>query len=227
MRKRFWKRLAGYIAIKALLAASPEYQAGVAAAGPVRAVVLQDRHGNRALFAQGVPPITRRVADFVAVQFVRSLQVDRAAILLAGGSGSDLTAALETALTRLEPALVTYDGNIVSVTVQGECRATLFPISSDGCTPGRTVRAPIRSAFQMVDLAQSLQRRGEMGLVWPVQAIALGSQVTILAVGGELPIARYQAPKRIVVPSSNDSITPPPDPRIDAAVRQVLARIGR
>ena len=91
----------------------------------------------------------------------------------------------------------------------------------------RTVRSPIRSAFQMVDLARSLQHRGETSPVYPVQAIALGNQVTILAVGGNVSEGPYRAPKRIVVLNANDSFTPPPDPRIDTAIRQVLARIGR
>lgn len=227
MRIRFWKRLAGFIAIKTLLAASHEYHAGVAQAGAVRAVVLEDRHGNRALFAQGAPPITRPVADFVAVRFVRSLQVDRAAILLAGGSGDDLIAALETALARLEPAAIVFNGQIISIAVNGDCRATLFPISFDGCTPGRDIRAPIRAAFQMVDLAQGLQQRGETAPVWPVQAIALGSHVTILGLGGDVRADAYQSPSRIVVPFANDSATPAADPRIETAVRQVLRRISR
>ena len=142
MRKRSWKRLAGCIAIRTALAAVPEYHAGVASAGQVRAVVIEDRHGNRALFAQAAAPIDRPTADFVAVRFVRALQIDRAAILLAGGSGEDLVAALETALAGLEPAAVAYDGRTISITANGQCRATLFPISFDGCTPGTSCPRP-------------------------------------------------------------------------------------
>jgi hypothetical protein len=227
MRIKSWKRLAGCIAIRTVLAAGPEYHAGVASAGQARAVVIEDRYGNRALFAQAAAPIDRPTADFVAVRFVRSLQIDRAAILLAGGSGEDLVLALETALAGLQPVAVAYDGRIVSITADGQCRATLFPISFDGCTSGTSVRAPVRAAFQMVDLARSLQHRGETSPVYPVQAIALGNQVTILALGGNASDSPYRAPKRIVVLNANDSFSPPPDPRIDTAVRQVLARIGR
>lgn len=227
MRIKSWKRLAGCIVIRTALAAVPEYHAGIASAGQVRAVVIEDRHGNRALFAQAAAPIDRPTADFVAVRFVRALQIDRAAILLAGGSGEDLVAALETALAGLEPAAVAYDGRTISITANGQCRATLFPISFDGCTPGRDIRAPIRAAFQMVDLAQGLQQRGETAPVWPVQAIALGSHVTILGLGGDVRADAYQSPSRIVVPFANDSATPAADPRIETAVRQVLRRISR
>jgi hypothetical protein len=66
------------------------------------------------------------------------------------------------------------------------------------------VRAPIRAAFQMVDPAHGLQQRGDPVRSISVQAIALGKQFAVLAVEGERD-----------------------DPRVSAAVRQVLGRVGR
>ena len=60
------------------------------------------------------------------------------------------------------------------------------------------------AAFQMVDPAHGLQPRGEPLRASSVQAIALGGRFVVLAVDGERD-----------------------DPRVSAAVRQVLARVGR
>jgi hypothetical protein len=79
----------------------------------------------------------------------------------------------------------------------------------------------------MVDLTHGLQQRGETPPAYPVQAIALDGQVTILAVGGELSTTTFRVPGRIVLPFANDSYTPGQDPRVDAAIRQVLARVAR
>jgi hypothetical protein len=60
------------------------------------------------------------------------------------------------------------------------------------------------AAFQMVDPAHGLQPRGEPVRSSSVQAIALGQQFVVLVVKGERD-----------------------DARVSAAVRQVLARVGR
>ena len=55
MPRRLSRRLAGCIAIELLLAAglwAAEYQAGVATAGQAKALVLEDRRGGRAVFAE-------------------------------------------------------------------------------------------------------------------------------------------------------------------------------
>ena len=75
MSTRFWRRLAGCIAISvSLSAAAPEYRAGAAAVDHVRAVVVEDRRGARAVFAEADFPITRATSDFVAVQLVKTLR---------------------------------------------------------------------------------------------------------------------------------------------------------
>src|SRR2546428_10570139 len=84
MSKRFWKRLAGCIAIECSLAAPPEYQAGMAAAEHANAVVLEDHRGNRAVFAEADSPVTRAVSDFVAAQLAKRYGLDRASLLIYG-----------------------------------------------------------------------------------------------------------------------------------------------
>jgi hypothetical protein len=66
------------------------------------------------------------------------------------------------------------------------------------------VRAPIRAAFQIVDAVHVLQPRGEPVRSGSVQAIALGQHFVVLAVDGDRD-----------------------DTRVSAALRQVLARVGR
>ena len=69
MRKRSSRRLAGCIAIECALAAagwSGDFKAGAAAAPTARALVLEDAHGNRAVFAQAEFRITQALADFAA-----------------------------------------------------------------------------------------------------------------------------------------------------------------
>src|SRR5438270_4601053 len=82
---KFWRRLAGCIAIECVMAAAPpEYRAGAAAGEHVLVVVLEDRRGARAIFAQADFAITRAVSDFVAVQLVKSYDLERAEIVVSG-----------------------------------------------------------------------------------------------------------------------------------------------
>jgi hypothetical protein len=99
-------------------------------------------------------------------------------------------------------------GGAISITAPGGlCRATLAPdgaLAFDRCAPGEPVRASIRAAFQVVDPLHALQPRADPVRPSSVQAIALGSQFVVLAVEGDRT-----------------------DPRVSAALRQVLARVGR
>ncbi|HMC61983.1 MAG TPA: hypothetical protein VKJ01_22505, partial [Candidatus Solibacter sp.] len=62
----------------------------------------------------------------------------------------------------------------------------------------------------------------------PVQAIALGKQVVVLALGGDSVLPREFAAERLIfAPHANDSTAPPDDRRIREAIRQVLSRVGR
>jgi len=91
MSIKFWRRLAGCIAIECCLTAAPkpEYLAGAARLEHARVVVLEDRRGFRALFAEADFPVTRGMADFIAVQLVKLAGMDRAGIVI-GGTGSAL-----------------------------------------------------------------------------------------------------------------------------------------
>jgi hypothetical protein len=152
MPRRFWRRLAGCIAIKCLLAGAPDYRAGTAEAGGAKAVVLEDRRGSQVVFADTASPITRPVADFVAAQLVRNYGLDRAGILLHGGSGGptaraeDLITAISAALGHLEPANISYSGSTISVrAINSSCRASLSHRFRSLCRgQGRAVSDPVR-----------------------------------------------------------------------------------
>jgi len=210
------RRLAGCFAIEllfaaGLLAADPDYQAGTAAAGKVKALALQDRRGTRAVFATVEFRISQSVSDFIAAQVLKAYDVDRAALFLhsaaqADPAPDDAVAAIGAALGSLEPAVVRSSGGAVSITApDGRCRATLAAdgaLAFDRCAPGELVRAPIRAAFQVVDPSHALQPRGDPVRPSSVQAIALGQRFLLLSVDGNRD-----------------------DPRISAALRQVLARV--
>jgi hypothetical protein len=218
MPKKLLRRLAGCFAIEllltaGLLAADSDYRAGTAAAGKVKALALEDRRGQRVVFATVEFRVSQSVSDFIAAQVVKTYGVDRAGLLLhSAGQGDpapdDAVAAIGAALGALEPAVVRSSGGVVSITApDGRCRATLAAngaVAFDRCGAGELMRAPIRAAFQMVDPAHGLQPRRETIRSSSVQAIALGGQFLVLAVDGERD-----------------------DPRVSAVVRQVLARVGR
>ena len=116
--------------------------------------------------------------------------------------------AVGAALGALEPAIVRSSGGAVSVTApDGHCRATLAANGEgafERCGGGDLVRTPIRAAFQIVDPSHALQPRGDPIRPSSVQAIALGSRFVVLTVDGDRD-----------------------DARVSAAIRQVLARVGR
>ena len=218
MPKKLSRKLAGCFAIEllfaaGLLAADPDYQAGTAAAGKVKALALQDRRGTRAVFATVEFRVSQSVSDFIAAQVLKAYDVDRAALLLhstgqADPAPVDAVTAIGAALGALEPAVLRSGGGAISITAPGGlCRATLAAdgaLAFDRCAPGEPVRASIRAAFQVVDPLHALQPRADPVRPSSVQAIALGSQFVVLAVEGDRT-----------------------DPRVSAALRQVLARVGR
>ena len=225
MSRKFWKRLAGCIVINFALAAAPEYQAGTASVGDNTALVLKDCKGNSAVIVESQSLVTKGVSDFVAAQLAKTYGLDRAALLIYGRAVSqptrpdDVLTAIAAALGRLESASVSYDGTAISV-------ATLDRKCIYGpCSRGVPVGAPIRTAFQMVEPEHGLQPRGTLPAAYPVHAIAFGKAVAILGLSGQ---TRYPATKSlIVIPFANDAATPPESPRIAAAIRRVLARVGR
>jgi hypothetical protein len=218
MPRKLSRRLAGCFATEllfaaGLLAADPDYRAGTAAAGKVKVLALQDRRGTRAVFATAEFRVSQSVADFIAAQVLKAYDVDRAALLLhsaapADPAPDDAVTAIGAALGALEPAVVRSGAGAISITApNGHCRATLAAdgaLAFDRCAPGDPVRTPIRAAFQVVDPSHALQPRGEPVRPSSVQAIALGSQFVVLAVDGDRE-----------------------DVRVSAALRQVLARVGR
>lgn len=223
MSIRCWKRLAGWLIINAALAATPEYRAGTALAGSVKAIVLQDRNGGRAVLAEAGFPVTRAISDRVAAQLAKEYLLDRASLVL-GGTGTqdarpeDLFTAIAAAMGALEPAKVFYNGTLVSIlSADGRCLAT---IPSGPCAGGRAVNAPIRAAFQIVEPPHGLQQRGTQVVSYPVQAIALGKIVTVVALSGE---GQYAGGKGVLVISHANDVMTPADP--SAAIRQILARM--
>jgi hypothetical protein len=241
MRKRSSRRLAGCIVIELALAAgamASDFQAATATVGGARVLVLEDAKGKRALFAQTEFHITQSLADFVAAQVLRDYAVDRPQLLLRwSGIGSrpshpeDLLTAIQTAMDSLAEADLRYGHRSLSVLgIGGACLASLSPDGALGfehCPEGVPVTGPIRAAFQMVEPSHSLQKRdGPLPRSYPVQAIAFGKQVTILALSGEAAIPPGINPRGLIfAPFSNEESAAPQDARVRAAVQSVLARV--
>jgi hypothetical protein len=243
MRKRSSRKLAGCIVIELALAAAgvpsgsaAEYRAGAAESGSARALVLEDARGHRAVFTQTEFRITGAVADFVAARLLVSLDLERAELLFHwSGIGArpeqpdDLVAAITAAVAALEPAEVRYGHRSLFVSAGDRCLGTLSPdggLASSGCADGTAVAGGIRAAFQMVEPVHGLQKRGERVRSFPVQAIALGKQVTILALSGEAALPEGVNPRGLVFAQfCNDVAAAPQDARVLAAVERVLARV--
>jgi len=143
----------------------------------------------------------------------------------------DVIAAIDEAFTKMEPAVVRYARRGLSVQSEEleRCLGALSPdamLSFEGCSKdGAVISGGIRAAFQMVEPVHGLLKRGETVRAYPVQAIAFGKVVTILALSGEAPMPEGVNPRgTIYAPFSNESITPPKDERLAAAVQRVLAR---
>ncbi len=227
MSTKFWRRLAGCIAISVgLSAAAPEYRAGAAAVDHVRAVVLEDRRGARAVFAEADFPITRATSDLVAIHLVKAYELDRATIVISGKGDAPeepatILTAVERAIGNLLPANLSLSGSISVRTADGACVATMYPVKLSGCAAGQLLSGPIRGAFQMIDLPHALQTRDQTPPAYPVQAVAIG-RATILALGGEVPAGKHSG---IVVPNANDTMAYPNAPAVEAAVANVLKRV--
>ena len=240
MPRRSLRRLAGSIVIEALLASLgvsaevAEFRAGTASAGQTRVLVLEDRRGGRAVFTQADFAISRSIADLIAVRVLKAYDLDRTGLVLRGTGPSaatpeDVVTAIGVALGGLEAVTLRFGEGVVSViSAEGGCRASVEPdgrLSWEGCGGGVKVHSPIRAAFQIVEPEHGLQRRDEFPPAYPVQAVALGREVMILALGGAVPAGKFAASGRIVAAFANDSITFPEDARVYAAVRQVMARV--
>jgi hypothetical protein len=241
MRKRSSRRLAGYIVIELALAAcavASDFQAATATVGGARVLALEDAKGKRAVFAQTDFPITQSLADFVAAQILRDYGMDRPQMLLRwSGFGSrpahpeDLLTAIQTAVVSLAEAGVRYGHRSLSVMgIGGACLASLSPDGALGfehCPEGEAITGTIRAAFQMVEPVRGLQKRdAPPPRAFPVQAIAFGKQVTILALSGEAAIPPGVNLRGLIfAPFSNEQSVAPQDARVRAAVQSVLARV--
>ena len=240
MRKRWRRKLAGCIVIELAAAAAGiagDYRSGAGASGSARALVLEDGRGNRAVFTQTEFRITQALADFVAARLLVSLDLQRPGLLFHwSGIGArpeqpeDLITAITLATNSLEPAEVRYGHRSISVTAGERCVGSVSPdgaLSAAGCTDGAAVTGVIRAAFQMVEPVHGLQRRGETVRAFPVQAISLGKQVTILAMIGEASMPEGVNPRGLIfAPFSNqEAAAPARDARVHAAVQRVLARV--
>jgi hypothetical protein len=240
MRKRWLRRLAGCIAIEAALAASAcagGFRAGVASVGGVRALALQDAKGNRAVLAQADFPIAQSLADFTAAQILRDYGLDRSGVLLRwSGLGNeparseDVVAAIAASLGKLEAANVRYGRGTLSIANRtGACVASVGRdggLRFDGCIPGEAVVGTIRAAFQMAEPVHGLERRGELVHAFPVQAIALGGQVRVLALSGAASVPDGIDVRGLIFAQyANDATLAPLDERTRAAIESVLARV--
>ncbi len=239
MWKRCSRKLAGCIAIELALGAAAlagDFRAGAASVGSAHALVLEDARGNHAVFTQTEFRITQALADFVAARLLVDLKLERPGMLFKwSGIGArpekpdELIAAVASAFNALEAVEVRYGHRLLTVAAGERCIATLGPdgaLSAGGCSDGATVSGTIRAAFQMVEPAHGLQKRGETVRSFPVQAIALGKQVTILAMSGEAALPEGVNPRGLIfAPFANEASAAPQDVRVRTAVQRVLTRV--
>jgi len=233
MWRRCWKRLAGCIVIELALTAAPafEYNAGTAQVGQARALALEDKRGNRVVVVQADFAVTREVSDFVAAALIRDYGLTREGLVILGRPGGSadaraLLTAAAAAMGRMTSSAVRFrDGFLVAG--GGMVSAEGVQMCGECDTGGEAVRSPLRAAFRMVEPEHGLARRGEVAAAFPVQAIALGTRIAILALPGAVPAQRFRAAGRIVLAFANDTASLPADARAEEAVRQLLRRVGR
>jgi hypothetical protein len=218
-------------------AAAAGFKAGVGTSPSSRALALQDAHGAHAVIAQTDFRITQAIADFVAAQVIETHEIDRAALLLhwsgianRPAQPAELVSAIRSAMEKMDQATVRYGHRSISVVGEDDrCIASLNPdgtLAFSACTPGTDIVGPIRAAFQMVEPVHGLLKRGETARSFPVQAIALGREATILALSGEARLPEGVNPQGLIfAPFSNEADAPPQDAQVMAAVRRVLARV--
>jgi hypothetical protein len=221
----------------AAIAAGAGFKAGTGNSASSRALALQDEHGAYAVIAQTDFRITQALADFVAAQVMQTHTVDRPALLFHWSGIAnrppqpvELVAAIDAALGAMGPAVVRYGHRTLSVVAEEDrCLASVNPdgtLALGSCTPGTEIGGPIRAAFQMVEPSHGLLKRGEASRSFPVQAIALGKEVVILALSGEARFPQGVNPRGLIfAPFSNEADAAPQDARVMAAVHRVLARV--
>jgi hypothetical protein len=200
-------------------------------------VAIQDGHGAFAVIAQTDFRVTQAMADFVAAQVMSRHDLDRPALLLHWGGianrpphPEELVTAIEAALASLSPATVRYGHRTLSVIGEGDrCLASVNPdgtLTLGSCPGGAEITGQIRAAFQMVEPSHGLLQRGKSARMFPVQAIAVGKEVTILALSGEAHFPEGVDSRGLIfAPFSNEAEAAPQDARVMAAVRRVLARV--
>jgi hypothetical protein len=157
MPQRWLRRLASCIAIEllctaALVAADAEYKAGAAVAAGVRALALEDRHGNRAVIADADGVVVRQMSDVVSATVLKQYELDRGFVLLRGSGPRRVTAlafleAIRSAFDRLAPATLRSDGQMLHA---GEACITAAGALEVPCAMNAgsapIVRAPLRAA---------------------------------------------------------------------------------
>ena len=138
--------------------------------------------------------------------------------------------AITDAVNALEPVEVRYGHRSLSIVAGDRCVGTVSPTARS--PPPAAPMAPpitggIRTAFQMVEPAHGLQKRGENVRSFPVQAIALGKQVVVLALSGPAALPEGVNPRGLIfAPFSNEAAAAPQqDERVRAAVQRVITRV--
>lgn len=240
MRKRRWKKPAGCFAISlycalALAARTGEWRTGAAQVGQVTAVAVEDAAGNRAVIAQAAYALQWSQTEALAARAMKEFGLERGAVLLRGASTGqperleDAFDAMGAALGALAQSRLHYaDGSLWLEAAHAELRADgeirlhrTAPAGAAGLT-GR-----IRTAFQMADLNQGLERRDEPARAAPLQAIAFGKQAAILALPGNAPTAQFARPGVLAWPYANQAGAFPDGQAVREAAARALKRVGR
>jgi hypothetical protein len=232
MPKKSLKKLAGCIVIEVLCAlgaqaAGYDYSAGYASVGQVKALALEDRHGQRAVIVAAAFSVPLSVADMIAAQAIKAYKLDRASLMIYSvASGDpvpqDANTAIGAALGKLQQIYLVYgNGRLTASLSDGHCVAGLTAEAALGpCTnaAGDTLGGVIRSALRVVDLSHGLETRDTTPRSVAVQAIAIGP-VVILAVP-----ENYARPGRRMILAVSPAIEN--DQRVNQAIGELFVRVG-
>jgi hypothetical protein len=249
--------------LAALAGGAPPYEAGMARlAGNAAAMVVRYRaEPPLALVTLETGELPRGLADLIAARLEKEYDIPRANVLLhyaangpavsdAASQAGQVVDLVGAALARFEPAALRWSSDFrttaLKVTAQdGHTRAVLLGrdgglVLQEGDTPlalppFQPVTGPLRAAFQAAGLA-GLQARGAPPRLCPVQALAFGRELAVVALGGDAPAglrariaAEYGTAGVIVAARSNGGMMYDGSSETGSfdSVRELMRRVGR
>jgi len=244
--------------------------------GWARALAISDSKNTVVIVTTNLGALTRSITDPAAAELANAYGLDRSQVLFHAshpgpGEIADhpavihaLASAAAAALGKLAPAQLVYGAGrlragdaVLDLTGCLGDAISLAPVGPEANCGGPSSQAlmridgPIRTAFEVTQLDFSPQSNDTFGrrLPFPVQAIRIGSYLTIVALGGEVSLdyavrAQREFPGGVIlVGSSNDvserifsarelnqamngPLAADTEDRVFAEIGRVLARVG-